>query len=58
MYRCWLVTRHGKRLAYMVGEAIDRAEALKLIAKCKIPKVRQFIARRLAGESGKAEDKK
>ena len=29
MYRCWLVTRHGKRLAYMVGEAIDRAEALK-----------------------------
>jgi hypothetical protein len=34
------------------------AEALKLIAKCKIPKVRQFIARRLAGESGKAEDKK
>ena len=29
MYRCWLVTRNGKRLAYMVGDAIDRAEALK-----------------------------
>ena len=33
-------------------------EALKLIAKCKIPKVRQFIARRLAGEEDEPEEKK
>lgn len=26
-YRCWIVTRHGKRLGYMVGDAIDRDEA-------------------------------
>ena len=38
---------------YGINPAIpeNRAEALKLIAKCKIPKVRQFIARRLAGDS-------
>jgi hypothetical protein len=43
---------------YGINPAIpgNRAEALKLIAKCKIPKVRQFIARRLAGDSG--EEKK
>ena len=35
----------------------NRAETLKLIAKCKIPKVRQFIARRLAGESGNNDKK-
>jgi len=44
---------------YGINPAIpeNRAEALKLIGKCKIPKIRQFIARRLAGENGKAEDK-
>ena len=44
---------------YGINPAIpeNHDEALKLIAKCKIPKVRQFIARRLAGENGKAEDK-
>ena len=31
----------------------NRKAALKLVAQCKIPKVRQFIARRLAGEAGK-----
>ena len=31
----------------------NRNAALKLVAQCKIPKVRQFIARRLAGEAGK-----
>jgi hypothetical protein len=36
----------------------NRTEALKLIAKCKIPKVRQFIARRLAGEEDGPEEKK
>jgi hypothetical protein len=43
---------------YGINRAVpeNRAEALKLIAKCKIPKVRQFIARRLAGDSG--EEKK
>jgi len=30
-----------------VGE--DRARAVELLAKCQIPKIRQFIARRLAG---------
>ena len=33
-------------------------EAIKLVAKCKIPKVRQFIARRLAGEENEPEEKK
>ncbi len=33
-------------------------EAIKLVAKCKIPKVRQFIARRLAGEEDGPEEKK
>jgi hypothetical protein len=39
---------------YGINPAVpeNRAETLKLIAKCKIPKVRQFIARRLAGDSG------
>ena len=32
-----------------VGE--DRTRALQLLAKCQIPKVRQFIARRLAGDA-------
>ena len=36
----------------------NRAEALKLVTKCKIPKVRQFIARRLAGEEDEPEEKK
>ena len=31
----------------------NRNASLKLVAQCKIPKVRQFIARRLAGEAGK-----
>ena len=31
----------------------NRNAALKLVAQCKIPKVRQFIARRLAGKAGK-----
>ena len=31
-----------------VGE--DRARAVELLAKCQIPKIRQFIARRLAGD--------
>ena len=45
---------------YGINPAIpgNRDEAVKLIAKCKIPKVRQFIARRLAGDSGKTEAKK
>jgi putative membrane-bound dehydrogenase-like protein len=45
---------------YGINPAVpeNRPEAVKLLAKCKLPKVRQFIARRLAGESGKAEDKK
>ena len=44
---------------YGINPAVpeNRAEALKLIGKCKIPKIRQFIARRLAGENSKAEDK-
>ena len=45
---------------YGINPAIpeNRNEAVKLIAECKIPKVRQFIARRLAGDSDKAETKK
>ena len=45
---------------YGINPAIpeNRDEAIKLIAKCKIPKVRQFIARRLAGDSDKTEAKK
>ena len=35
-----------------VGE--DRTRALQLLAKCQIPKVRQFIARRLAGDPGES----
>ena len=35
-----------------VGE--DRPGALQLLAKCQIPKVRQFIARRLAGDPGES----
>jgi putative membrane-bound dehydrogenase-like protein len=40
---------------YGINPAVteNRNAALKLVAKCKIPKVRQFIARRLAGEAGK-----
>jgi len=38
---------------YGINPAVpeNRTEALKLVAKCKLPKVRQFIARRLAGEA-------
>jgi hypothetical protein len=37
----------------------NRTEAVKLIPKCKLPKVRQFIARRLAGDSSEeAKEKK
>ena len=45
---------------YGINPAIpeNRSEALKLIPKCKFPKIRQFIARRLAGETGKPEPKK
>jgi len=45
---------------YGINPAIpkNRDETVKLIAKCKIPKVRQFIARRLAGENGDPESKK
>ena len=35
-----------------VGE--DRPGALQLLGKCQIPKVRQFIARRLAGDLGES----
>jgi len=35
-----------------VGE--DRTGAVQLLAKCQIPKVRQFIARRLAGDPGES----
>ena len=40
---------------YGINPAVteNRNAALKLVAQCKIPKVRQFIARRLAGEAGK-----
>ena len=45
---------------YGINPAIpeNHDEAVKLIAKCKTPKVRQFIARRLAGESSETEAKK
>ena len=45
---------------YGINPAIpeNRAEAVKLIARCKIPKVRQFIARRLTGEEDIVEEKK
>lgn len=40
---------------YGINPAVteNRNAALKLVAQCKIPKVRQFIARRVAGEAGK-----
>ena len=40
---------------YGINPAVteNRNAALKLVAQCKIPKVRQFIARRLAGKAGK-----
>ena len=40
---------------YGINPAVteNRNAALKLVAQCKLPKVRQFIARRLAGEAGK-----
>ena len=40
---------------YGINPAVteNRNASLKLVAQCKIPKVRQFIARRLAGEAGK-----
>ena len=40
---------------YGISPAVteNRNASLKLVAQCKIPKVRQFIARRLAGEAGK-----
>lgn len=28
-YRCWMVTRNDRRLAYMVGDAMSESEALK-----------------------------
>ena len=39
---------------YGINPAVteNRKAALELVAQCKIPKVRQFIARRLAGEAG------
>ena len=42
---------------YGINPAVTehRTEALKLVANCKLPKVRQFIARKLAGETGKRE---
>lgn len=45
---------------YGLNPAIQEnpTEAIKLVAKCKIPKVRQFIARRLAGEEDEPEEKK
>ena len=45
---------------YGINPAVseNRAEALKLVTKCKIPKVRQFITRRLAGEEDTTEEKK
>ena len=44
---------------YGINPAIpeNRTEAVKLIAKCKIPKVRQFIARRLANKEDNTKDK-
>jgi hypothetical protein len=38
-----------------VGE--DRLSSLQLLAKCQIPKVRQFIARRLAGDASTGDKK-
>jgi len=40
---------------YGINPAVTehRTEALKLVSNCKLPKVRQFIARKLAGETGK-----
>ena len=45
---------------YGINPAVteNRTAALKLVAQCKLPKVRQFIARRLAGEVGKPNPKK
>ena len=45
---------------YGINPAVpdNRAEAVKLIAKCKLPKVRQFIARRLAEDGDKKGEKK
>ena len=45
---------------YGINSAVpdNRAEAVKLIARCKLPKVRQFIARRLAEDDGKKGEKK
>ena len=45
---------------YGINPAVPNhnAEALKLVARCKFPKVRQFIARRLAGEPSKANKEK
>ena len=45
---------------YGINPAVPNhnAEALKLVARCKLPKVRQFIARRLAGEPSKANKEK
>jgi len=41
---------------YGINPAVgkDRTGAVKLLAKCQIPKVRQFIARRLAGDPGES----
>jgi hypothetical protein len=39
---------------YGINPAVgkDRTGAVQFLAKCQIPKVRQFIARRLAGDPG------
>jgi hypothetical protein len=39
---------------YGINPAVveDRNKAVQLLAKCQIPKIRQFIARRLAGDLG------
>jgi putative membrane-bound dehydrogenase-like protein len=44
---------------YGINPAVskNRAEAVNLLPKCKLPKVRQFIARRLAGEESQPKKK-
>ena len=45
---------------YGINPAIPKnhIEAVKLIANCKIPKVRQFIARRLANREDNTKEEK